>query len=214
MSVDRQRFCLPLKIGLSSGAMRSLIAIVTFVLAAFASAATYKWVDKNGVVHYSDRPQPGAELVELQPAQTFTPSRSSASSTTTQRPTPTVAQVEYIKLDLWKPENDDTFTNTAQQVDVRLRLEPALAAGHSIWLYLDGKRVDGLPQSGESFTLNDVYRGSHSLYAIVANSKGEPQVRSQTVTFHVQQTSLNSPQRQPQPVVTPLRPPGTRRPGG
>jgi Domain of unknown function (DUF4124) len=31
----------------------------------------YRWVDAQGVVHYSDTPQPGAQKLQIAPAQTF-----------------------------------------------------------------------------------------------------------------------------------------------
>ena len=34
-------------------------------------ATVYKWVDENGVVHYSDQPHPNAEKVHVQAVQTY-----------------------------------------------------------------------------------------------------------------------------------------------
>ena len=193
--------------------MRWALPFVALLLAATASAATlYRWVDKNGVVHYSDRPAPGATTVNVESAQTFpaqpaAPATSRPASSTTAAPAAT-----YETLELWKPENDETFINTANQVEVRLRVEPDLQPGHSIWIYLDGKRVDGLPQAGETFTLNEVWRGTHTLNAIITDRGGAPLIRSQSVTFHVQQNNVNSPQRAnqaPPPRPTP-RPVGGR----
>lgn len=182
--------------------MRAILTVVALVLAAGAQAATttYKWVDKNGVVHYSDRPAPGAEKVEVREAQTFTAPRPTTSARPASQRTPgspEISLASYDKLDLWKPENDETLQNIGTNLDVRLRLEPELQPGHAIWLYLDSKRVDGLPQAGEAFTVPNVFRGTHTIHAIVADREGKPLVRSETITFHVQQSSLNSPQRRP-----------------
>lgn len=197
--------------------MRTLLTVVAILLAAGAAATTtYRWVDKNGVVHYSDRPAPGAEKVEVQEAQTFEAPRSSTPARpTTQRnsASPTIP-LGYDKIDLWKPENDETLQNIGSSLDVRLRLEPELQAGHAIWLYLDSKRIDGLPQAGESFSVPNVFRGTHTLHAIVADREGKPMARSETVTFHVQQSSLNSPQRQPPPATPRQLPRPGGRPGG
>jgi hypothetical protein len=181
--------------------MRTLLTVVAILLATGAAATTtYKWVDKNGVTHYSDRPAPGAEKIEVQEAQTFQAPRPATRPTTQRTPgSPNVSLVAYDKLDLWKPENDETLQNIGTLLDVRLRLEPELQPGHAIWLYLDSKRIDGLPQSGEAFSVPNVFRGTHTLHAIVADQEGKPLARSQTITFHVQQSSLNSPQRQPPP---------------
>jgi len=39
--------------------------------AAAQTITTYRWVDAQGVVHYSDTPQPGAQVIQLQSAQTY-----------------------------------------------------------------------------------------------------------------------------------------------
>ena len=45
--------------------IRLLTAVALILLAGVALAQAYRWVDKDGVVHYSDRPEPGAEEVQL-----------------------------------------------------------------------------------------------------------------------------------------------------
>lgn len=178
--------------------MRILLLIPLSILLFGAAAAEtyYKWVDKNGVTHYSDRPRPGAEQIVLPTAQTYEskPVPTTGSATGTQDK---AVAGQYNKLDLWRPKTDEVFVNTAQTVDVRLRLDPALQPGHSVWIYLDGKRVDGLPTSGEEFQLKDVFRGTHSVSAVVVGAKGEPLIRSAPVTFHLRQTSVLTRPRQP-----------------
>jgi hypothetical protein len=153
-------------------------------------------VDSKGVTHYSDRPQPGAEIVELQRAQTF---EAPAATKPAQRPSSRNAQpqaetVSYT-LDVWKPENNETFQNTGNVVPVRLRLDPELQEGHAIWIYLDGKRVDGLPPSGSNFDVPEVPRGTHTLTVVVADTNGSSVVSSPAITFHLHQPSLLAPNR-------------------
>ena len=170
--------------------MRISLIAIGMLLAASAFATTYKWVDQNGVTHYSDTPAPGAQVVDLQSAQTFTPNASSGNNRPQTSNSAAGQQSQYSKLDLWKPENDETFQNTGNTLTARLRIEPDLQPGHSIWLYLDGKRVDGLPGAGDSFSLNDVFRGTHTLVAVVTDQTGKQLISSQTVTFHMHQTSI------------------------
>lgn len=181
--------------------MRTVLVVFGILLAAAASATTYKWVDRNGITHYSDRPEPGAVIVDLQPAQAFdAPATSTPGARTTARSAQAITVVQYDQLDLWKPSNDEVFVNTGNTVPVRLRLAPELQEGHTIWLYLDGKRVDGQPGNADSFELSDVVRGTHTLNAVVADTNGKSVISSQTVTFHLRQPSTLAPTRSPRPV--------------
>ena len=48
------------------------VALGLLVGAGGAYATTmYRWVDAQGVVHYSDQPQPGAQSIQMQSAQTY-----------------------------------------------------------------------------------------------------------------------------------------------
>lgn len=102
------------------------------------------------------------------------------------------SSVQY-RLELLKPNNDETFIDTGNIVTVQLRLEPELQAGHSIWIFLDGNRVDGLPTTGDTFNLTNVWRGTHTVHATVMDDDNKPLLGSQPVTFHMRQTSVVSP---------------------
>ena len=47
--------------------MRSALLIVSMLLAPLATADIYRWVDPDGNVHFSAKPQPGAEQIEVRP---------------------------------------------------------------------------------------------------------------------------------------------------
>ena len=58
-----------------------LLVIMCCLSAVVFAADTWRWVDENGIVHYSDRPAPGAERVQLGEAQSFSmpqPARATA----------------------------------------------------------------------------------------------------------------------------------------
>ena len=192
-----------------------MVTIATCVLAALvagtASAETYKWVDAQGQIHYSDRPPPaGAEKVELLPAQTY------HARAPTKSPAPGAAArsgdgpIAYKQFDMRRPRSGDVVSNSGGTVSVELRLEPALQPGHSIWLYLDGKRVDGLPATATSFQLSNVWRGEHRVVASVMNAAGKAVISTETVPFVVRQTSVATP---PQgPALRPAPPPPPKKP--
>lgn len=179
----------------------TLLLLVALGVPAWANQTVWKWVDQEGVTHYSDRPMPGATPVQLRTSgnvATPPPAASSSGSTTSQEPSP--AGALYTDFEILRPAQDETIPNTGGQVDVNLRLSPALRPGHSIFLYLDGRLLEGLPTDAIDVTLTEVSRGTHTLVAVITGPTGRLQ-ESAPVQFHVRQTSVAQP-----PVGPALRP--------
>ena len=61
--------------------MRTLLFTLMSLACTVALAATvYKWVDEDGVVHYSDQPHENAQKVELKAPQTYSRSKDRAAA--------------------------------------------------------------------------------------------------------------------------------------
>lgn len=168
---------------------RPIFILLGILAATGALAEAYKWTDENGVVHYSDRPQPGAEVVELESDSNRRPQASSRANT----PTTTNAEPEpqeefsYESLEIGSPAAEETLWNIGGTLNVTLNLTPALRPGHQVRVYFDGT-----PQtvSGTSFTLPEVHRGVHNLQAEVIDETGQLMIRSRPSRFYVQQNSI------------------------
>ena len=64
--------------------MRKILTLAAALLlapAVMAEGEVYRWKDANGLWHYSDQPQPGAELVKKPGARSSSSTASSASTT-------------------------------------------------------------------------------------------------------------------------------------
>ena len=170
--------------------------LLTFALQSAVAKEMWRWVDQRGVVHYSDRPQPGAERVELDPAQTYTAPRVEAvpADPETAPESGTQDTGSYSQLSIVSPEEGEMLWNIRGELNVRLRMEPGLREGHRLQVYLDEQRVADVPQSTQ-FTLDEVYRGEHRLRASIEDERGRELVSSGTVVFYVQQASLQNPNR-------------------
>jgi hypothetical protein len=75
---------------------------------------------------------------------------------------------------------------------VQVRFQPALQPTHRYDLVFDGQRRN-LNTSNTRVTLTDVFRGTHTLEVVVLDSAGAELMRSPPRTFHVQQTSVQTP---------------------
>jgi hypothetical protein len=171
--------------------MRAIVFTLLSVLCTAALAATvYKWVDENGVTHYSDQPHENAEKVTVAQPQTYKapkpPPQQASAAAPPKTPPP------YSSCSIAQPANDDTFPN-ATSVDAAVVTNPGVRPGDEVVLLLDGSRVANFPPSGGSTTINGIDRGSHSLQAIIRDGNGQVVCQSANVTFTVLQPSVLNP---------------------
>jgi Domain of unknown function (DUF4124) len=178
-----------------------LLLIVALGTPADAAEGVWRWVDAQGITHYSDRPVPGAVQIDIKVQAT---SESQVEPTTASPATatsPQAAQPPYTLIEIWKPAPEESVVNTGGVVSVRVRLEPALRPRHTLAIYLDGKRLDNLPPGALDVEVPNVPRGTHSLVASVFDDAGKVVQQGQQVVFFVRQESTAQP-----PVGPTLRP--------
>jgi hypothetical protein len=160
--------------------------------AAIAGTTVYKWVDEKGVTHYSDQPNPKAQKVEVQGAQSYGGGDTVSSSGPTSAPSEPAAA--YYRCELSRPTPEENFQNTST-ITAQVRLEPALQQGHQVILTLDGKRLTDQSTYTTDFVITELVRGAHNLSAVVLNGGGQRVCTTPSVTFHVHLPSVQSPVR-------------------
>jgi hypothetical protein len=171
--------------------MRTIISLIAVLSAgaviAQAQTEAYRWVDEQGVVHYSDRPQEGAEQIQL--PRNARPTRRIASAPAPQRNpgTEPSAAFSYDSIEISAPAAEETLWNIAGVLNVTLNVQPALRPGHRVRVYFDGEEQ---MVNGSSFQIQEVYRGVHNLQAEVLDETGKLMGRSQTNRFYVQQNTI------------------------
>ncbi|MDH3532496.1 MAG: DUF4124 domain-containing protein [Gammaproteobacteria bacterium] len=172
--------------------LRTVIVLGCLLAAPLAWAdGAYKWVDSEGVVHYSDRPQEGAEIVNLSEYSRPTGARIGPRTTTiaaTDEPDAESQQrFRYESLAVASPGAEETLWNIEGVLNVSLALNPGLQSGHQVRVYFDGA-----PRMvpGTSFQIEEVYRGVHNIQAEVIDESGQLMIRSQPNRFYVQQNTV------------------------
>ena len=185
-------------------ALLILIALATSGLSGAAAAADiWKWVDANGVTHYSDQPVAGATKIEVRTGNVIgtAPGGSFSSGSSSSSAAP-AADPDYRNFEIWRPEPNQSIINTAGVVNVEVRIEPGVRQQHTLNLLLDGRAVQGYPRNALSYELREVPRGTHNVTATVTDQRGQVIATSAGVTFTVRQESIAQP-----PVGPSLRPP-------
>ena len=168
-----------------------------------ALATTYMRVEKDGSKTYSDRPIPGGQPVDLQPAQTYS-TPAAQPSPDSQRPREEQLLEESFQYQSCTvtPEADTTFQNP-ESVDVSVAINPQLRPDDVLTLTVDGQSAGA---NSQGYTLSPVPRGTHAVEVRITSPTGAV-VCSSTSSFHVMQSGLNSPARQASPPPRPRPPP-------
>jgi hypothetical protein len=173
--------------------MRKLMFTLMSLACTVAVAATvYKWVDENGVVHYSDQPHENAQKVELKAPQTYTSPKSPAGTQSSRTSTSKPSAPVYQSCQVSEPTNEQVYMNT-DTVNAGVTTQPGLRAGDTAIVTLDGQPVPGVPANGGQFAISPIDRGTHTIQMLVKDSSGATVCSSDSVTFHVRQPSLQSP---------------------
>jgi hypothetical protein len=175
-----------------------LILLSTLLVTPVSGAPAWTWVDANGTVHFSDTPVPGARQIELTGAQGFgappPPAPASAAPTgpgPTSQSTPRPAS-PYRTITIVSPASQETLWNIGGNLNVQVAIEPRLQPGHRLDLLIDGQRRN-LNATGTQLSIPEVFRGVHTLLALVVDARGTEIARSPPTSFIVQQTSTQNP---------------------
>jgi hypothetical protein len=174
---------------------RLFTGLLILLCAVPALAETYVRVEKDGSKTYSDRPLPGGQPVELQPAQTYSapPPPAEGQNSNLPREQQLLKEMNDFRYQscTLSPKNDETFQNPAS-VSVAVNLSPALRAGDLVDLRIDGTSVPGA--NPMSYVLPQPNRGAHTVSLLIKDRYGKTMC-STTTTFHVFRASVNSPAR-------------------
>jgi len=170
----------------------------------------YKVVDEQtGQVTFTDRPQSYEQQAGKQISQTGITTASTSANTnnrstssnpsgesvnnrqvapkfTADIPALKAVSVNY-QLTMTEPSEERAYHRPAQSIVVNLQLNPALQAGDSVSIYLDGNEVaQGL---SASIATVDILPGKHSITAVVKNETGQMLKQVERTVYVIQNTA-------------------------
>ena len=169
-------------------ALAALSLLCATALADNGRTTVYRWVDAQGVVHYSDQPHPNAQKLEISGAQTFSSLPAGSASSTSAPVDSPPSGPAYDSCSIAQPGDQQMLMNVYQATAV-VQTSPALRSGDQVHLFVDGKQMQG---SGTSYTF-PVARGQHSVQAVIEDGTGQIVCETSSVTFFVHQPSTQNP---------------------
>lgn len=168
---------------------RLALALTVFSLSALAADEVYRWVDKQGVVHYGAQPpNKDAKPVALPALQTYKAGSKVPLPSVAQAPKILASEVKEVRITA--PVQDEIFRDPAGLVNVSVAVVPGLPAGAGIVFYLDGSPKNAKPLSTTSTSFTGVERGEHSVSAAVVDATGKELGRAPPITFYTRPPGL------------------------
>lgn len=166
--------------------MRTFTLLGMLALSLSVQANVYKWVDKDGKVHYSDKPQPNAEVVELKETSS-NQIRLDVPAAIPKADTK-VEAIEY-QVSILTPEADETIRNNEGKFEVTATVTPEKPA-NALWvLRIDGK-VWGDAMDVPLFRVSELDRGEHTIEVQLIARNGKPIASSGSRTLFLHRTTM------------------------
>jgi len=150
------------------------------------TTTTYRWVDAQGVVHYSDTAQPGAQVIHVPAAQTYH-SPPARPTDPVNGPAYGAAQAASRTCAIAAPAAEASFYAPDS---VAVSVSPGLQQGDQLAVTVDGAPLGS--GGGGQFQIQQPDRGAHTVSAMVHDADGKLVCQS-AVTFYVQRPSALSP---------------------
>ena len=143
---------------------------------------------------FSDTPSPGAQPVDLPPANVI-----DTKILAQQQAQP--AAPGYTAISILSPQDEDTLHTNTGEFQVILSLTPALISGNAISVSLDGKQLPTLRYSLQFNITSDEWQRAaadnvlHQLQVAVVDDSGNTLISANPVRFYVHRAFVRQPQR-------------------
>ena len=171
-----------------------------------AKDQVYKWVDKDGVVHYSSQPPAeGAQPAKLPPLHTYK-GGTNPKLDKFQAPNKSGNVSIGSTLEIVTPSSDETFRGGDAVVPIAVMVTPQLSEGQRLVYLLDGTPASA-PTTNTSYALRGVERGTHTVsVTMVDAASGETLATSAGVTIHMKPPTVDRPAKPTTPKPTTPKP--------
>ncbi len=165
-----------------------LLGLCSLTLNAAQTDTVYRWVDKNGTVHYSDKKVAGAERISIQISPSHKVPAAPAIAPTKTKPVAEQSNTKY-RASITSPAHDSTLYENTGTISVNVDIKPAFEEGQTLQLLIDGTPVGEKHQS-TTLLVTNVDRGSHNLQVQLIDKNGKIIASSEIITVHLRRASV------------------------
>lgn len=162
--------------------------VLIYFLSAHCFAEIYMQNDQSGNVSYSDMPSKNATPIEI-----TVPTKNPEPPPPEQPKKEVVVDIKksYHVFQIVSPKDQETIQNQPI-LPIDIKVEPQLAEGDKIQIYVDDKAV-GKPEATTKFNLNRLIRGTHQIYAVIVDKEKRNIRQSYVITIYIHQAHAATP---------------------
>jgi len=170
-----------------------LVCLLMLVSAAVAAGEpVYRYVDADGVVHYTDKPpDKHAKPIRLAPLSGAIGSASSSKRTIFYTPE-ALRQAARFAVRVESPTPDQRLPAGRAPLVAAASVMPALVKGFRLVYQVDGRSVTAAPVDQLSIQLPPLTAGEHELQIVLLDDRGQELARSEISRFRVTPSKLAS----------------------
>ncbi|MFO6425125.1 DUF4124 domain-containing protein [Motilimonas sp. KMU-193] len=165
-----------------------LLGFYALSLSATQTDTVYRWVDKNGTVHFSDKKVAGAEKISIQVSPSHKVPAAPVATSNKSKPVAEKSNTKYT-ASITSPVHDSTLYDNNGTISVNVEVKPALEDGQTLQLLVDGTPVGEKHQS-PTLLVTNIDRGSHNLQVQLIDKNGKIIASSEIITVHLRRASV------------------------
>ena len=171
---------------------QKLFIAALLLFAASAQAEVYKSVDKYGNVTYTDDPGTAqksgkSEKIEVRPTNVM-PAGKAIEITEPEASSQSERDRPNYAIRIVSPADEHTVTPGQRDLIIAVSLQAPLQDNAQIAYYMDGELLG--KGTVNNYSIREIYRGEHKIYAQVESAKGKVLSKSATVTVYVHRASV------------------------
>ncbi len=147
-------------------------------------AQVYKWIDDQGIAHFSDYPYQAAESIKLSAVQYCS--------------LPLLYEIKKIdprqefssyQIVIIQPTDEATIRNNQGRLTIIVRITPKLRTKDKLQLILDNS--ENQKQKESTFLLKGIERGKHQFIVKIVDEQGGALSTSKPITFFMHRPYVN-----------------------
>jgi len=171
-----------------------ILWLCLFAATAAADDAVYRYIDANGVAHYTDRaPDRHARPIHLAPLSGPRPTQRSQTFYSPEA----LREAARFSVRVESPTPGERLDSGATPIIAAASVMPALVSGFHLVYQVDERAVTAQPVDALSIALPPLDPGVHELRVVLLDAQGRELARSPTSSFEVGRTTMarNAPKR-------------------